>query len=924
MESSGTLMVGRDSEVEVLSSFVAAADGQVLVLRGEAGVGKTALAEHAAGLAAGSGHALIRVTGVEAESELPFSGLHQCLYPLLGRAEELDAAQRAAFDTVFGRGTGQPPSIMSLGIAVLDLLALATSEEPLMLLIEDGQWLDESSAEVCGFVARRLTSSSVKMLINLRSDVGSRFDTAHLAELAVEPLAEEDAGRLLDLRHPRLDSGARRVVLDLARGNPLALIELPPYVLGGAGPHHTPEDLPGISRVSLPRRLQHIYETRIQDLPAATREELLRGALDGVAAGGVRGPGHSSRYRMRNVEQAAACGLLDVDGLTGDFVFRHPLIRSAVVQLATPNQRRAAHAELARAHPTDLERRAAHLAASAIDPDDEVAAALDAAAESATRRGGAAAAVAWLTRAAELSGNPADRSRRIRDAAYVAGQAALLDQAQRLLLHTEPAGGAAGSLAKVLASAYADACQAGEVRPAHQRLAAAIEAAGVGDEEGLDDGQTLTRAVNALLVMALYSGDGALWRRTEQILDSLGDRVHHRTAIYRDAWNDVVLYGAGLPERVERAFSDPGLAPWDVTRLGVAALQIDTLNQHRGYLRRAIEREQENGAVADVMTMLRLLMVDQMSSGEWDEAERTGERALELSGAHGYVLYAYHSRAYLGLLAARQGRLERARELQAAVDGWARPRGVGYLTQLSEAVATTAALTEGDYEAAYLYAIGITPPGSFERHSHQAARTLLDLVEAAMHTGRREDARRHALAARDAGLPRVSPRLGLITFGALAVTADDPDDAGAMFGLVEAHPAAADFPYELARIRLGYGTRTRHALGPRAARQPLMRASEGFERLGAPVYAERAQAELRASGMPVRASSVHLAALTWQERQIADLAAGGLTNKEIGERTHLSPRTVSSHLYRIFPKLGVTSRAALRDALGSAPGAEGE
>jgi DNA-binding CsgD family transcriptional regulator len=261
-----------------------------------------------------------------------------------------------------------------------------------------------------------------------------------------------------------------------------------------------------------------------------------------------------------------------------------------------------------------------------------------------------------------------------------------------------------------------------------------------------------------------------------------------------------------------------------------------------------------------------------------------------------------------------QGQVDRAKELRAVVDSWARPRGIGFLTQIADAAGAAAALSEGDYEAAYLYAVSITPPGTFRPYAHQATRTLLDLVEAAVHTGRPEQARRHALAARDAGLPDLSPRLAVTTFGALAMTAADEDECIELYTKAETHPAAANFPYELARIQLAHGTRLRQTQGPKAARQLLNRAAESFERLGAAAWAQRAKTELHASGAATSAVP-SLGALTWQERRIADLAAGGLSNKEIGKKLHLSPRTVSSHLYRVFPKLAITSRAALRDAL---------
>ncbi|NUS54557.1 MAG: AAA family ATPase, partial [Streptomycetaceae bacterium] len=380
-------MVGRDGERELLSAFVTADTGRALVLRGEAGVGKSALLDHAASVAASHRYEVIRAAGVEAEAELPFAGLHQLVHPLLTHLPGLDDGYRAVFDVVFGRREGKAPSVMSLGIAVLDLLSVAAARNPPLLLIDDGQWLDAASADVCGFVGRRLAGVPVKMLIAVRADSPSRFDTAALPETAVAALPDEAAGRLLDLRYPDLDAHARRVVLEHAQGNPLALLELPPHLDDERAGYAAGELLD----IPLSRRLQHLYGTRIERLDPSERAELLKGALDGVGAGTAANRAHGARYRMRHVDRAAASGLLDVDPAGGAVVFRHPLIRSAVVQSATPGLRRAAHAELAALHRGDVERRAHHLAASAVDPDEETAAALEAAADSATRRGHATA-----------------------------------------------------------------------------------------------------------------------------------------------------------------------------------------------------------------------------------------------------------------------------------------------------------------------------------------------------------------------------------------------------------------------------------------------------------------------------------------------------------------------------------------------------
>ncbi|MER6082285.1 LuxR family transcriptional regulator [Streptomyces sp. NPDC001833] len=915
MESVVGAMVGRDSEREVLSAFVAAPEGRALVLRGDAGVGKSALLDHVVELATAGNHRVIRAAGVEAEAELPFAGLHQFLYPLLTSIDRLDDTQRAVFDVVFGRGEGTPPSVMTLGIAVLDLLSLAASEQPLLLVLDDGQWLDTSSTEVCGFVGRRLTGSSVKLVVGLRSEVPSGFDTAALPELAVTTLSERVSELLLDTRHPRLDARIRRLVLDEARGNPLALLELPPYVRGSRS-GGSPEELFGYTGIPLPQRLQQVYGARIKSLGESVRAELLRGALDGAGSGTAADRTRSTRYRMRDADEAAACGLLDIDPLSGDFVFRHPLVRSTVVQAATPNERRAAHAALAQVHRDDVERRATHLAASTVDPDEQVAAALEAAADSATRRGGTVAATAWLTRAAELSETHEERSRRLGSAAHLAAQAGQLDQA-RQLVRSDSGAGDGDSPASVVASGYVASLEDGDLWSSRRQVFAAIES--MRDDAEREPDEVLTRLVDLLLGINLYTGDEDGWERTHQLLDSLGDLVLPYSRVYEDAWGDVVRRGAGVQVRVEQAFDGlPDLEPWDVARLGVAAYRVDTLSQYRPHLQRTVDREVETGALINAMSMLHMIMMDQIAVGEWEEAERTGQRCLKLTTTHRHTLFVLHTQAQLGLLAALRGQVDRARELQALVDAWARPRGIGMLTQIADAIGTTAALAEGDYEAAYLHAIGITPPGDFTPYAHQAPRTLLDLVEAALHTGRTEQARRHALAAQEAGLPRISPRLALLTYGALAMTTTDPAEAETLYHQAETHPAAHHFPFELARIQLAHGIRQRHTHGRKAARHHLTLAAQTFQRLGAATWAERAHAELRVSGLTTRVTSP-LTELTWQERRIADLAAGGLTNKEIGERMHLSPRTVSSHLYRVFPKLGITSRAALRDALGKIP-----
>ncbi len=939
----GMVMVGRDAERARLSAFVRAPDGQALVLRGEAGVGKSTLLDLAARLAAEDGQSVVRATGVEAESGLPHAGLHQLLYPLLPTSDDrscdgrpsddrpsdaplLSAGARAAFDAAFGRSDGPPPPVMALGIAVLDLLSwTAAKGRPLLLVLDDGQWLDGASAEVCGFVGRRLAGRpGVKLLVAVRADTASRFDTAALPEAPVGALGDADATRLLDLHHPQLGRQVRGLVLEQAGGNPLALLELPAHLTAGPGDRAT-QDLLGLHGVPLPRRIQEIYAARLARLGDTVRAELLRGALDGSAARPGDGPAPIARYRMREVDEAVACGLLVVEPVTGELAFRHPLVRSSVVQLATPDQRRSAHRVLAELHREYPERRAIHLAAATVDPEEGVAADLEAAARSATRRGGARMAVSWLTRAAELSETRVDRSRRLGEAAYVAGQADHLGRARSLAL-AAAAPGADESPAAVLADSYLALYRDGEVRATHRRIVAAVERlrdspdrrpghSDRGPDSPFPD-EVLDRLVSLLLAVSQYAGNRATWQRTHEVLATLGELATERAWMYGSTWSDVVRHGAGWSRRVERASASlADQDPWDVTRLAVSAYHLDVLSPLRPYLERIVDRELDTGAMSSGIVMLHLVLLDQLALGQWDAAERTGHRALALATERGHGLFAHQTRAYLAQLAAVRGRTTEARELQAAVDAWARPRGVGFLTQIADAVGATAALGDGDYETAFLHAIGITAPGAFRPYAYQASRTLLDLVEAALHTGRAEQARAHALAARDAGLPDLSPRLALVTHGALAMTAEDDTEAAAHYARAQSHPAAERFPFELARIRLAHGIGIRRLQGAAAARLPLTQAAKAFDRLGAPAWAARAHAELRAAGVAPHTPSPAPLPLTWQERRVAELAAGGLTNKEIGEQMRLSPRTVSAHLYRAFPKLGITTRAALRDAL---------
>ncbi|WP_327136570.1 ATP-binding protein [Streptomyces sp. NBC_01340] len=290
-------IVGREAEFVELSRLAASPDGRALLLRGEAGVGKSVLLDAAAAHATALGHRVVRAAGVEAETQLPFAGLHQLLYPLLPEAADLDQVTRGAFDTVFGRTTGEAPSVMALGIAVLDLLALVSGDVPLLVVVDDAHWFDPQSAEVGRFIARRLSAHAVRMAIGVPEDIPSAWDAAGLPELAVPALAAGAAAALLDAHAPHLREAVRRQVLDQAQGNPLALLELPRALDEGTARGAEPGELP------LSRRLEQLYGDRFP-LPAHGRRASLPGLpqaghlLAGVAAGRAGGGGALHRRWM--------------------------------------------------------------------------------------------------------------------------------------------------------------------------------------------------------------------------------------------------------------------------------------------------------------------------------------------------------------------------------------------------------------------------------------------------------------------------------------------------------------------------------------------------------------------------------------------------------------------------------------------------
>ncbi|MFP5316816.1 MAG: ATP-binding protein [Acidimicrobiia bacterium] len=906
-------LVGRAADLAVLDGFLdrTAVRGGALVLAGAAGVGKTVLLDAAAERAEAAGTTVARSAGAEFEADVSFSGLNQVVHHLLEHIEALPTPLRVALSVALGFGDGPPPGRLVVSNAVVQLLCNARVAGPLVLILDDVQWLDRSSGAVLGSVARRLDGTGVGLLGALRSPAESFFESTGIPEHEVGALDEEAAFDLLNRRFPALTPRVRNRVLADAQGNPLALLELPTSLTseGSSARWALPAALP------LSRRLQSLFDSRIRGLSAPCRELLLVAALDGSGGLPVVEAAASGTDGLEQLAPAERADLIKVDEGARRLHFRHPLIPSAVVDLSTGDERRRAHHSLADLLDDQPEHRAWHLAQASTQPDEAVAATLELAAHRILGRGDSVAAVTWLTRAADLSTTVVERSRRLAEAAFIAADVTGdLHSVSQLLEDRRGRLDQGESLQTAVMAAYLLLNGEGDIDTAHRLLVGAIDThADPSDATNV----ALMEALHTLLLVSFFGGRAELWEPFERAMVRLGSAV------------PPILYFCAATSSDPARTAGPALEPLDaqVDRLGdehdpavivrtaIASLYVDRLGGCRQALWRVVHDGRAGGAVASAINGLMMLWMDHFLSGEWAVAQQLAVEGYELADCHGYRLLAAPGLYGQGLIAAGRGADDDVRELTHQMIRWAGPRGVREVEMYAWHVQSLAALGRGDFEAAYAHASAISPAGTLASHVAQALWVPLDLVEAAARTGRLEEARAHVAAIEVADLALLSPRLALLARGSAAVAAPD-DRARDLFEEALAVAGVDRFPFELARVQLLYGERLRRARAAKASRRPLAAAFDAFERLGARPWAARARAELRAAGDSTTVGArAGIGSLTPQEREIAELAAGGLTNREIGAQLFLSPRTVSAHLYRIFPKLGITSRAALRDAL---------
>ena len=906
-------LIGRNEELALISEFLdrAARGGDAMFLTGEHGIGKTALLDAAAERAMAAGVRVLRASGVEFEADVLFAGLHQLLVPMAEEFEHLCDPHRGALNAALGFGSGPAPDRLLVGNATLTLVRNVSMIRPLLIIVDDLHWLDRATAPVLGFLARRLAGTAAGFLAASRADAGGSFAPTGLAELELRPLDEAAAGQLMSVRFPLLPARTRRRLLAEARGNPLAVLELP-RALSERGP----ATVGGLAAVlPLGRRLQGVYASRLAQIPPRSRDALLMMALDGTSDVRLLEATGDRQRGLADLVPAERAQLVDMKPDTHWLTFRHPLIRTAVVELSTADERRRAHRRLAELTSAQPDRRAWHLGEATIEPDEEVAALLEHAAHTSLQRGDGIGAVAALIRASELSPAARDRARRLADAAYIsANVTGDLRHAETLLAdarHADPA--RTPSAETAIAASFVLLNGDGDIATAHRLLLGAIETA-----DGRDiSPRTAEEALRTLVLVCHFGGRAELWESLDRHLANFDPELPaslHLSAILvadparspRAALDRLDAEIESLAHLVDSA---------EIVRIAMASTFVDRLPNCRQALRRVARDELDGEAVTSVIYANILLAFEAYLTGQWDESRWLLEAATELCDARGYQLLRWNAQAVRAFLAAGRGEAASAQALADEMIRWAGPRGARYLHTHALYTCVLAALAQSDFEAAYHHATKISPAGQLAPHEPHAAWVMMDLVEAALRTDRASEASAHVHAMQEAGVAMVSSRLALLSGGAAAMIAPD-EEAIDLFDRSLAIREAERWPFDLARVHLLYGERLRRMRAMTESRVHLLAALETFRRLGATMWAERAAMELRAAGQTRPRGAHHgREALTSQELEIAMLAASGMSNKQIGNRLFLSHRTVSAHLYRVFPKLGITSRAALRDAL---------
>jgi DNA-binding CsgD family transcriptional regulator len=900
----GPDLLGRDRECEALDRLLAdTLDGQsrVLVLRGEAGAGKSALLDYL--VANASDRRVVSAIGVESEMELSYSGLHQICAPVLDLLEGLPDPQREALTTVFGLSSGPVPDRFLVGLATLSLLAEAAERQPLLCIVDDAHWLDHTSAQLLGFVARRLLAERIGLVCAVRLGIGDHV-LSGVAELQVGGLAETDArALLLSKAHGPLDAAVCAQIVAESRGNPLALVELPrTWIAAG---------VPGSFGVSesqaVASKIEQSYERRLLRLPFDTQLLVLAASAEPLGDPGLL----EGAVERLAIDMGAAGPAIDAGLVTiaGRVEFAHPLVRSAAYRSAAEPDRHRVHLALAEATDPerDADRRTWHRAQGTAQPDEDVAAELEDSAGRAQARGGVAAAAAFLERAAALSPEPAARARRSLAAAEAKQLAGAPQAASRLL--AVAADGSLDQLENALAERLRgqialDLRSGGEAVPFLLGAARQLESRNpaLARRTYLDALYAASFVSEEMLALA---GEAARKAPPPEDAPSAEDLLLAGLAI---RFTQGYAAAAGPLKQAFRAYCDQNLgaiqdARWPGIARRIAADQFDD-DTWLDLSARSVQLTRDRGALGLLPLALNNLALAHTFEGDLDTAEVLIEEADTIAHATGGSRITF-GRLFLAGFRGDEAGLSAEIETDRAA---ALARGDGLLLAVGQHVLSLFHNGRGRYEAA----LAAAEDGS-KVDAPCAVWSLPELIEAATRCGDHD-------RAADA-LERLTERTQATrTEWALGIEARSRALLNTGTSAAELYYEAIDrlgrsrMAPELARAHLLCGEWLRRENRRIDAREQLRLAYDMLSEMGVLAFAERARRELIATGekAPKRRAETR-DDLTAQEAQIAELARQGYSNPEIGAQLFLSPRTIEWHMRKIFAKLEISSRKELDD-----------
>jgi DNA-binding CsgD family transcriptional regulator len=904
-------LLGREAEIAALTGLLddVGRAGAALLLRGEPGIGKSRLLVELAAIARERGISVLSTAGVQSEGRLPFAGLHQLLRPVKDRAADLIPAHREALDAAFGLTEGPPPDRFRIAMAALDLFSDVASDAPLLLIAEDAHWLDRPTADVLAFVARRLDSDPIVLMAALREGYPSLLEDAGLPERRLGALDPPMAEKLLDATAKQLRLAERSRILHEAAGNPLALLELP--VTATHAEHRSPEP----ELLPLTERLERAFAARVADQSAETRSLLLVAALnDGDDVHEVLRAGSliaGEKLNLDLLEPAASAAIIDLDLQT--IRFRHPLIRSAVNQSASVSQRLRAHEALAATLEAEPDRRVWHRAALISGEREDVALELEEASERARRRGAIGMAVTALRRAGELS-EPSSHGRRLLRAAALACElgrpelvAPILRDVERLDL---------GPLERARITwieEIATTRPLGDATRFTDLIAVAEKAGEAGDHELHVDLLWLVAsrswwadpgpAARRVLIDAARRLGGA---------DAADPRVF---AIH--AYADPFGHASGVLARLRAAANERSRDTEVARHFGPAALVVGAFDLGVDFLATAVDALRDEGRLAHLPRMLTLYSSMAARLAKWDVAIPAAAEARRLAEELGEPQWEAAAGTALSLIAGMRGDDDAAEQAAAQAERVAVPAGANITVAFAQFGRVVIALGAGRHVDAYNAAQRLFDPADSAYHPVISSWLIGDLAEAALHLDRVEGARARVEHLEAAVGENPGSWIALGLNHARALLADDSDAEERFQAVLSADYAR--WPFQRARAQLAYGQWLRRRRRIADSRDPLRAARDAFDALGCRAWGDQARSELRASGESSRRPMPEARdQLTAQESQIAQLAAKGLSNREIGQKLFVSPRTVSTHLYRIYPKLGISARGELASALGPA------